>query len=336
MKLLVTGGAGFIGSNFIRYILTHHQSYEIINFDKLTYAGNPENLRGVESNSNYSFIKGDICNAKDVESAINGVDAIVNFAAESHVDRSIVSAGSFVQTDVYGTYVLLEAVKKHKIARFLHISTDEVYGSAERGSFSEKDALSPNSPYAASKAGADLLVRSYFKTYSLPVVITRSSNNYGPYQYPEKFIPLFVTNAIENDKLPLYGDGKNVRDWLYVLDNCEAIDLVLHKGREGEVYNIGGKNEKQNIEIVKSILSELKKPESLIEHVKDRPGHDRRYSLNIGKIKKELMWEPKADFKQALKETIKWYVDNCDWWKKIKEKQAEFKQFYSSWYKNQP
>lgn len=332
-KLLVTGGAGFIGSNFIRHILSTHPNYEVVNFDVLTYAGNLDNLKDIENNPRYSFVKGDIGDASAVESAIKNVDAIVNFAAESHVDRSIASAGSFVKTDVYGTYVLLEAVKKHKIQRFLHISTDEVYGSIQEGSFTETSNISPNSPYAASKAGADLLVRSYFKTYNLPVLITRSSNNYGPYQYPEKFIPLFITNAIEGKKLPLYGDGKNVRDWLFAMDNCEAIDLVLHKGREGEIYNIGGGNEKQNIEIVKIILSELGKPEDMIEYVKDRPGHDRRYSLGIEKIRKELGWSPTANFNEALKDTIKWYKDNSEWWKKIKDKQKDFKEFYSSWYR---
>lgn len=332
MKLLVTGGAGFIGSNFIRYILDQHPDYSVINYDKLTYAGNPENLSDLVSDKRYFFVKGDICDAAAVEAALAGVDAIVNFAAESHVDRSILSAGSFVQTDVYGIYVLLEAVKKHKIQRFLHISTDEVYGSIENGSFNEENPLHPNSPYAASKAGADLIVRSYFKTYKLPALITRSSNNYGPFQYPEKFIPLFITNALEDLKLPLYGDGKNVRDWLYVGDNCEAIDLVLCKGKEGEIYNIGGGNEKENIEIVKLILSELKKPDSLIEYVKDRPGHDRRYSLSIEKIKRDLGWTPKATFEKALKDTITWYKNNPKWWQDIKGKQKDFSEFYSSWY----
>jgi len=332
VKVLVTGGAGFIGSNFIRYILDQHPDYSVINYDKLTYAGNPENLSDLVSDKRYLFVKGDICDAAAVEAALAGVDAIVNFAAESHVDRSILSAGSFVQTDVYGTYVLLEAVKKHKIQRFLHISTDEVYGSIENGSFNEENPLHPNSPYAASKAGADLVVRSYFKTYKLPTLITRSSNNYGPFQYPEKFIPLFITNALEDLKLPLYGDGKNVRDWLYVGDNCEAIDLVLHKGKEGEIYNIGGGNEKENIEIVKLILGELKKPDSLIEYVKDRPGHDRRYSLSIDKIKRELGWRPKAAFEQALKDTINWYKNNPKWWQDIKGKQKDFSEFYASWY----
>jgi dTDP-glucose 4,6-dehydratase len=316
VKLLVTGGAGFIGSNFIRYELDHHPDYQVINFDKLTYAGNLNNLKDVEKDPRYRFIKGDICDPKAVEAAVaSGVDAIINFAAESHVDRSIVSAGSFVQTDVYGTYVLLEAVKTHGIKRYLQISTDEVYGSIETGSFTESSTLSPNSPYAASKAGADLLVRAYHKTHKLPVIITRSSNNFGPYQYPEKLISLFTTLALQDKKLPLYGDGGNVRDWLYVLDNCEAIDLVLQKGKVGEVYNIGGGSERKNIEIARFILKELKKPESLIELVKDRPGHDWRYSLDCGKIKRELGWQAQADFEKALAQTVKWYRENEEWWK---------------------
>ena len=319
MKLLVTGGAGFIGSNFIRYMLAKYPDYEIINFDKLTYAGNLANLTEIANNPRYSFVKGDICDTEAVEKVVGwlgGLGVIVNFAAETHVDRSIVSAASFVQTDVYGAYVLLEAVKKFNLSRYLHISTDEVYGSIEKGSFTEESTLAPNSPYAASKAGGDLLVRSYFKTYGLPAVITRSSNNYGPYQYPEKVIPLFITNALEGKKVPLYGDGKNVRDWLYVMDNCAAIDLVLQKGNAGEIYNIGGESERQNIEITKRILKELDLPESLIEPVKDRPGHDRRYSIDCSKVKK-LGWKPEANFEAALKETIRWYKENKAWWKKL-------------------
>ena len=318
MKILITGGAGFIGSNFIRYMLQKYPDYFIINFDKLTYAGNLENLSDVDKNPKYSFIQGDICDPVAVEKAVSGVDAIINFAAESHVDRSIVEAGSFVQTDVYGTYVLLEAVKKHKISKFLHISTDEVYGSIQTGSFTETSTLAPNSPYAASKAGGDLIVRAYFKTHGLPVLITRASNNYGPYQYPEKFIPLFITNALEGKELPLYGDGKNVRDWLHVDDHCSGIDIVFHKGKLGEVYNIGGGNERENIEIVDIILKELGKSKDIVKFVKDRLGHDRRYSLGIEKIKKELGWTPKADFDKALVETIRWYRDNEGWWKKLK------------------
>lgn len=319
MKLLVTGGAGFIGSNFIRYILNHHPDWEVINFDKLTYAGNLDNLKDVENNPRYNFVKGDIGNSEDVGKALvafRNIEAIVNFAAETHVDRSIVSAGSFVQTDVYGTYVLLEAVKKFKLSRYLHISTDEVYGSIEKGSFTEESPLQPNSPYAASKAGGDLLVRSYFQTYKLPVVITRSSNNYGPYQYPEKVMPLFITNALQGEKLPLYGDGKNIRDWLFVEDNCEAIDLVLREGKEGEVYNIGGESERQNIEITRLILKELGLTEDFIDYIKDRPGHDRRYSLDCSKVKK-LGWKPKTGFEDGLKNTVAWYKNNRGWWEKL-------------------
>jgi dTDP-glucose 4,6-dehydratase len=334
VKLLVTGGAGFIGSNFIHYILSRHPEDEIINLDKLTYAGNLDNLKDLEGNLRYKFFKGDICDPKAVEKAVglvDKVDAIINFAAETHVDRSILSAGSFVQTDVCGTYVLLEAVRRFKIERYIHISTDEVYGSIEHGSFDEESPLHPNSPYAASKAGGDLLVRSYFKTYNLPVIITRSSNNYGPFHYPEKIIPLFITNALQDQRLPLYGDGKNVRDWLYVEDNCEAVDLVLRKGKPGEIYNIGGGSEKQNIEITRFILKELGKPEDLIELVKDRPGHDRRYSLNCSRIRK-LGWKPGTKLEDGLRKTIRWYQANRSWWNNIKEKQKEFQQFYQEWY----
>jgi len=335
VRVLVTGGAGFIGSNFIRYVLTKLSDWEIINFDKLTYAGNLENLADIANNSRYSFVKGDICDPRAVEETVARLsrsDMVVNFAAETHVDRSILSAGSFVQTDVYGTFVLLEAMKKFKISRYLHVSTDEVYGSIEKGSFTEESPLHPNSPYAASKAGGDLLVRAYHETYGLPVIITRSSNNYGPFHYPEKIIPLFITNALEGKKLPLYGDGKNVRDWLYVEDNCEAIDLVLQKGQPGEVYNIGGGNERQNIEITKFILKEMGLSEDFIEPVKDRPGHDRRYSIDCSKVKK-LGWQPRTNFEEGLKQTIKWYQNNQAWWKKIKEKQKEFKDFYREWYR---
>ena len=335
MRVLVTGGAGFIGSNFIRYVLAKHSDWEVVNFDKLTYAGNLENLEDIANDPRYSFVKGDICDQRSVEETVARLDAsgmVVNFAAETHVDRSILSAGSFVQTDVYGTFVLLEAMKKFKISRYLHVSTDEVYGSIEKGSFTEESPLHPNSPYAASKAGGDLLVRAYHETYGLPVIITRSSNNYGPFHYPEKIIPLFITNALEGKKLPLYGDGKNVRDWLYVEDNCEAIDLVLQKGQPGEVYNIGGGNERQNIEITKFILKEMGLSEDFIEPVKDRPGHDRRYSIDCSKVKK-LGWQPRTNFEEGLKQTIKWYQNNQAWWKKIKEKQKEFKDFYREWYR---
>ncbi|MBU0549328.1 MAG: dTDP-glucose 4,6-dehydratase [Candidatus Omnitrophica bacterium] len=314
MRILVTGGAGFIGSNFIRYILKEYPAYKIINLDKLTYCGNLENLRDVQDNPNYKFIKGDICDSSVADDAVKGCDAIINFAAQTHVDRSIADASEFIQTNINGTYILLEAAKKYQIRRTIQISTDEVYGSREHGSFKEEDALYPNSPYAASKAAADHLARSYFVTYKLPVLIIRSSNNFGPYQYPEKVIPLFVTNALENKKLPLYGDGLNVRDWLYVLDNCRAIDLILHKGEIGQIYNVAAGNEKTNLKLTKLILKILQKPEDLIEYVNDRPGHDRRYSMDLGKIK-GLGWQPQYQLQEALKETINWYQNNKQWWK---------------------
>ncbi len=324
MRILVTGGAGFIGSNFIRYLLGKYPDYEITNLDKLTYSGNLENLRDVEKNPNYRFIKGDIRDKKVVDSVVKErVDTILNFAAESHVDRSILEPESFIRTDIYGTYTLLEAARRYKINRYIQISTDEVYGSIEKGSFKETDPLNPSSPYAASKASADLLCLSYFTTYKLPMIITRSSNNYGHYQFPEKLIPLFITNALENKLLPLYGDGMNVRDWLYALDNCRAIDLILHKGEIGEIYNVGADNERTNIEITKSVLKILGKSEDLIRKVKDRPGHDRRYSLDSSKIRK-LGWEPEHNFEKALKETVDWYRNNESWWKRLKEKAEEF------------
>ena len=336
MRLLVTGGAGFIGSNFIRYILANYSEVEIVNFDKLTYAGNLENLDDLDRDPRYSFIKGDICDPVAVNKAVAklGPNAlIVNFAAETHVDRSIVDPGAFIQTDVYGTMVLLEAVRNHKIARYLHISTDEVYGSRDRGSFNEESPLQPNSPYAASKAGGDLLVRSYCQTYGVPALITRSSNNYGPYQYPEKLIPLFITNLLEKKKVPLYGDGKNVRDWLHVEDNCAAIDLVLQKGQVGEIYNIGGGNERQNLEITGLILKALDlDPKKWIQPVTDRPGHDRRYSIDCGKVRR-LGWRPAKPFEAGLKETVGWYRENQQWWKKIRDKQQDFKKFYQQWQK---
>lgn len=324
MRVLITGGAGFIGSNFIRHILKKYPDYEIVNLDKLTYAGNLENLIDIKEKPNYRFIKGDICDEKTVDSVVKeGVDAILNFAAESHVDRSILGPESFIKTDIYGTYTLLEAARKYKIKRYIQISTDEVYGSIEKGSFRETDPLNPSSPYAASKASADLLCLSYFTTYQLPVIITRSSNNYGPYQFPEKLIPLFITNALENKSLPLYGDGLNVRDWLYVLDNCQAIDLILHKGEIGEIYNVGADNERTNIEITKAILKILEKGENRIKRVKDRPGHDQRYSLDSTKIR-ELGWKPEYNFEKALKETVDWYRNKKSWWRKLKEKAEEF------------
>ena len=318
--LLVTGGAGFIGSNFIHYIARKYPEYRIINLDKLTYAGNLENLRDIENNPNYKFIKGDIADRKIIDEIFKSrnIDAIINFAAESHVDRSIEDPGVFIRTDIYGTYVLLEAARKYNSKIFLQISTDEVYGSIEDGSFAEDDPLKPSSPYSASKAGAEMIVRSFFKTFGTPIIITRTTNNFGPYQYPEKIIPLFVTNLIDNIKVPLYGDGMNVRDWIYVDDNCGALDLVLHKGRVGEIYNIGAGNEKPNIWITKEILKLLDKPESMIEPVEDRLGHDRRYSVDCTKLKKDLGWEAQYDFEEALKKTIRWYMDNQNWWRPLK------------------
>lgn len=315
MKLAVTGCCGFIGSNFVRIMLTRHPDWQITNIDKLTYAGNLDNLRDVDGNRNYKFVKADICDEKAVDAAVKGADAIINFAAESFVDKSIAYAEPFVKTNFYGTYVLLEAARKHVVKKFVQISSDEVYGSREKGSFRETDRLEPSSPYSASKAAADLLALSYFTTYKLPVVVCRSSNNFGPYQNREKLIPLFITNAMEGKHLPLYGDGLNVRDWLFVEDNCEAIATVLEKGKEGEIYNIGSGNEKTNIEITKLILKILGKPESLIKYVADRPGHDRRYSLDVAKIK-ALGWRPRHSFDEAMKLTVKWYRDNGSWWRK--------------------
>lgn len=328
--VLITGGMGFIGSNYVRYALKKHRDWEIINLDKLTYAGNPDNLRDIKE-KRYRFIKGDITDKKVVEPIVKKCSLVLNFAAETHVDRSIIDAGSFVKTDVIGTYRLLEAARKYDVERYVQISTDEVYGSIEDGAFVEDSPLKPSNPYSASKAGADMIVRAYQSTYGLKTLITRSSNNFGPYQYPEKLIPLFITNAIDSKPLPLYGDGKNVRDWLFVLDNCEAIDLIAQKGREGETYNVGGGNEKTNLEITESILKSLDKPMSLITFVKDRPGHDRRYSLNCNKIR-GLGWKPSHNFNDALGYTVRWYLENEWWWRKIKEKNAKYKGYYRRQY----
>lgn len=317
-KILVTGGAGFIGSNFIHYILNKYPHYEIVNYDKLTYAGNLENLRDVENLGNYEFVHGDICSYDKLD-VLRGIDAIVHFAAESHVDRSISSATEFTITNAYGTQILLEICKARAISRFIHVSTDEVYGSIGKGSFKERDRLNPSSPYSASKAASDLMAMAYHKTHQTPVIITRSSNNFGPYQYPEKLIPLLTTNAIDNRPLPLYGDGENVRDWIYVEDNCAAIDLVLHKGLVGEVYNIGGGNEIANIDIASAILKKLGRPESLVTFVADRLGHDRRYSINCDKVKK-LGWAPAYDFDEALSKTVDWYQEHADWWQALRDK----------------
>jgi len=318
MKILVTGGCGFIGSNFIRYWLNKYPKDKIINLDKLTYAGNPDNLKDVENNPNYKFVKGDICDKRVVDKTMKDADVVFNFAAESHVDNSIKGPLIFTETNVLGTHVLLESARQHKVKRFIHISTDEVYGSTKEGSFKETNILKPNSPYSASKAAAEMVVRAYNKTFMLPVIITRSSNNFGPYQYPEKVIPFFVTNLIEGKKVPLYGTGLNVRDWIYVMDNCEAIDFVSKNGKIGEIYNIGGGNEIPNIELTKKILKEMGKNDSFIEHVEDRLAHDFRYSLNCEKIQ-DLGWKPKFNFEQALKKTIQWYKDNEEWWKKLKK-----------------
>ena len=318
MKFLVTGGLGFIGTNFIRYILNKYPDYTILNLDKVTYAGNPENLKDVEDNHNYKFVKGDVCDREIVDNCMKDVDVVVHFAAESHVDNSINGPLIFTKTNVLGTHVLLESARLAGVKKFLHVSTDEVYGSVVDGSSTETDLLEPNSPYSASKAAAEHLVRAYYETFKFPVLITRSSNNLGPFQYPEKLIPLFVTNLIEGKKVPLYGDGLNVRDWIYVLDNCEGIDVVLHKGVVGEVYNIGGGNEKKNVEITKEILGVMGKDESHIEYVKDRLGHDRRYALSSDKLNK-LGWSPKHDFESALKKTVDWYKENPLWWKPLKK-----------------
>lgn len=319
MKLLVTGGAGFIGSNFILYMIQQHPDYQIVNMDALTYAGNLENLKSVQYHPNYSFVKADIADKPSVDAIFQqGIDVVVNFAAESHVDRSILEAEIFVNTNVMGTQVLLDAAKKYGVTKFVQVSTDEVYGSlGETGLFSETTPLAPNSPYSASKAGGDLLVRAYHETFGLPVNITRCSNNYGPYQFPEKLIPLIISRALNDESLPVYGDGLNIRDWLYVEDHCSAIDLVIHQGKLGEVYNIGGNNERTNVHIVKTILNELGKPESLITYVTDRPGHDRRYGIDPTKIMNELGWKPKHNFETGIKETIQWYLSNKEWWTRI-------------------
>ncbi len=331
MNLLITGGCGFIGSNFIRHILHTYPDYRIINLDKLTYAGNPANLKDVETYPRYGFVRGDVCDEELVDSVLSRrPDAIIHFAAESHVDRSIQGAHDFVRTNIFGTHVLLEAARTHKIERFIHISTDEVYGSRKDGRFSEDDHLKPSSPYSASKAGSDLLVQAFVKTFAFPAIITRSSNNFGPHQYPEKFISLAITNLMEDKKIPLYGDGRNIRDWIYVRDNCEAIDVVLHKGREGETYNIGGGNEYANIEVLRMILDEFGKGEEYIEFVKDRPGHDARYALDTTKIREHLGWEPRRSFREALRDKIAWYQNNEEWWRPIKR--GEFARYYKKQY----
>jgi dTDP-glucose 4,6-dehydratase len=330
MKFIITGGAGFMGSNFIRFLLNKYPEHEVLNFDKLTYAGNLENLKDVENNPRYSFMKGDIADEAAVEQAFQkGIDCVVNFAAETHVDRSILGPKGFIITDVLGTYTLLEASKKHGIKRYIQISTDEVFGSTEDGEFSETTPFEPNSPYSASKAGGDHIVRAYWKTFGLPTIVTHSCNFIGPYQYPEKLIPLFVTNLIEGKKIPVYGDGLNIREWIYVSDYCRAIDTIIHRGVIGEVYNIGSGERKTNMEVTKLVLELMGKDDSSIEYVKDRPGHDRRYAVNSDKLR-SLGWKSEYDFERALKETIAWYQDHESWWKPLKS--GEYLDYYKTQY----
>ncbi|MDH3253203.1 MAG: dTDP-glucose 4,6-dehydratase [Ignavibacteria bacterium] len=332
-NVLVTGGAGFIGSNFVRHLLRVHDDISVVNFDKLTYAGNLENLVDVSTDPRYQFVRGDICEVADVESTVRAhtIDTIVHFAAESHVDRSIKGSAVFVRTNVVGTHVLLEVARTLGVGRFLHVSTDEVYGSlGADGKFTEETPLHPNSPYSASKAGSDLLTLAYHHTYGLPVVVTRCSNNYGPYQFPEKLIPLMILNALADKPLPVYGDGLYVRDWLHVEDHCVALRAVLNSGTTGEVYNIGGSNEWKNIDIVKRILHILGKPESLISFVKDRPGHDRRYAIDAGKVREKLGWIPAHTFEQGLEDTVHWYRSNLAWCQHVTS--GEYQEYYKMMY----
>nr|MBN1228502.1 dTDP-glucose 4,6-dehydratase [Anaerolineae bacterium] len=330
-NLLVTGGAGFIGSNFVRYMLDRYDDINIVVYDKLTYAGNLDNLEPVAPNPRYKFVKGDIAHRESVANALsaNEIDTVVNFAADTHVDRSILDPGVFIQTDVVGVYTLLDESKNHGVDRFLQVSTDEVYGSIDEGFFREGDPLEPNSPYAAAKAGGELMVRAYHVTYGMNTVVTRGSNTFGPYQYPEKLLPLFITNAIDDEPLPLYGDGMQVRDWLYVLDHCSGIDLVLRRGEPGGVYNLGGENERHNIDVIKAMLSILGKPETLLRPVEDRLGHDRRYALANDRLY-ALGWEHSHSFEKALEITVDWYVKNEWWWRKIKS--GEFRAYYEQQY----
>jgi dTDP-glucose 4,6-dehydratase len=334
-SILVTGGAGFIGSNYINYILAERDDYIIINIDKLTYAGNLENLKSVEENKNYRFIKGDICNSELVRYIFEHykIKYVINFAAESHVDRSILGSEVFFRSNVIGTNVLLELSRRFNVEKFLQVSTDEVYGSlGPEGLFTESTPLSPNSPYSSSKAAADMMVMSFYHTYGFPAVITRCSNNYGPYQFPEKLIPLMIINALNNKKLPVYGDGMNIRDWIYVIDHNKAINTVFEEGKAGEVYNIGAGKEMANINIVKLILKHLDKSEDLIEYVKDRPGHDRRYAIDSNKIQNELCWKPEYSFEEAISLTIEWYINNKPWWERILT--GEYQDYYNTQYKN--
>jgi len=332
MKILITGGAGFIGSNFIRYILNKYPDYNIINLDLLTYAGNLENLKEIEGNKNYKFVKGDIADKELVDKLVKDCDAVVNFAAESHVDRSILDSSDFIRTNIVGTHNLLEAAKNSGLKRFHHISTDEVFGhlGPNDPAFDENTPYAPRSPYSASKAASDHLVRAYFHTFGLPITISNCSNNFGPFHFPEKLIPLAITNIIEGKKIPVYGDGMQVRDWLFVEDHCEAIDLIIQKGKIGETYCVGGNSEKTNMEIVKKILELLGKGEEMIEYVKDRPGHDRRYAIDFSKIKSELGWQPRTSFEDGMKQTVEWYKNNESWWKNIKN--GEYLEYYKKQY----
>ncbi len=318
-----------MGSNAVKYFLKNYPDVHIVNLDKLTYAGNLENLRGIENDSRYKFVKGDIADEKLVDEVVKDIDVIINYAAETHVDRSILDPKAFITTDVLGTYALLEAAKKYNVKKYIQISTDEVFGSINDGKFTEESPFEPNSPYAASKAGGDHLCRAYFKTYGVPVIVTHSCNFFGPYQYPEKLIPLFITNLLENKKVPVYGDGQQIREWIFTEDHCRAIDAILQKGEIGEVYNIGAGNEIPNIEITKVLLKELGKDESSIEHVKDRPGHDRRYAIDSTKLRK-LGWQPEVNFKQGIKQTVDWYKQNEQWWKRIKS--GEYLEYYKKQY----
>ena len=332
LRLLITGGAGFIGSNFVRYILREHPDWQVVNLDRLTYAGNLENLKDVKNDNRYRFILGDIADREPMDKLFGqDFDVVVNFAAESHVDRSILDASPFIRTNVQGPQVLLEGARQHRVKLFLQVSTDEVYGSlGAEGKFNEESPLLPSSPYSASKAAADLLCRAYQRTYGLPVIITRCSNNYGPYQFPEKLIPLTITNALEGKPIPVYGDGLNVRDWIHVEDHCCALDLVIQRGKQGEIYNIGADNERTNLEMVRRILDMVEKPPSLITFVSDRPGHDRRYALDTTKIRRELGWEPKHSFKEALQRTVEWYIENEPWWRRVKS--GEYLEYYKKVY----
>ncbi len=332
MKVLVTGGAGFIGSNFVRLLLARGDR-EVVNVDALTYAGNLENLSGVQADPRYAFVRADIADRATLAAAFaaHAPDAVVHFAAESHVDRSVLDAGAFVRTNVVGTQVLIDAARQHGVARFVHVSTDEVYGSlGADGRFSETTPLQPNSPYSASKAGSDLLVRAACHTHDFPGIITRCSNNYGPYQFPEKLIPLMIANALEDRPLPVYGDGQNVRDWVYVADHCEGLLAVLERGAPGEVYNLGGNAERRNLDVVKAILALLGKPESLLQFVRDRPGHDRRYAMDLAKVGRELGWQPRWTFERGLAETVRWYVEHRAWWERVRS--GAYRDYYEQWY----